>query len=150
MPIKQSIEKDLKTALLSGDKEKATVLRGLKSVILNAEISQNKRDTCLDDETITTLLSKEVKSRIESAELYSQGGSPDRAQKELAEKNIIESYLPAQLSDQELLNFIVEAVAQTQATSMADMGKVIGLVKSQVGGQADGSRIARLVKEQLS
>ena len=149
MPIKQSIEQDLKTALLSGDKETATILRGLKSVILNAEILHGKRDTGLSEEEVTAILAKEVKLRIESAQLYEQGGSPDRAQKELAEKATIEQYLPPQLSDEALLAVIQDAINETGATSMADMGKVIGAVKAKVKGQADGSRVAVMTKEQL-
>lgn len=149
MPIKQSIESDLKTALLSGEKDTATVLRGLKSTILNAEIAQGKRQEGLSDEEVTTLLAKEVKSRVESAQMYEQGGSPDRAAKEMSEKSLIERYLPSQLDDSELESVIQQAIQATNSTSMADMGKVIGTVKTQVKGQADGARIAGMVKRLL-
>ena len=147
--LKQRIEQDLKTALLAGDKFRATVLRGLKSVILYAEVERGIRDTGLDDESITTLLAKEAKKRQESAELYIKGGSQDRADAELREKAIIEGYLPKQLSDEDLSVIIDEVVASLDAKGPQAMGLVIGQVKEKVAGQADGARIATLVRQRL-
>lgn len=149
MTIKESIESDLKIALLAGEKDKITTLRGLKSVILYAEIANNVRDKGLDDEQVMQLLNKEVKKRLESAEMYIQGGSKERADKELAEKLIITNYLPAQMSDDELSVLVDQALIDTKATGMQDMGKVIALVKERSGGQADGGRIASVVKAHL-
>ncbi len=150
MSIKERIEQDLKSALLGGDKEKATLLRGLKSTILNAEIAGGERDTGLPDDRVIDLLKKEVKSRVESAELYVKGGSQDRADKELSEKSVIEEYLPEQMSDAELEKIVDEAIASTGASGAQAMGQVIGLVKQKTGGVADGARIAQLVKEKLA
>ncbi len=148
--LKQQIEQDLKQALLSGDKDRATTLRGLKSVILYAEVAQGIRDTGLPDDEVIALLSKEVKKRQESADLFAKGGAEDRAAKELAEKVIIEAYLPKQLSDDELAQIIDAAIAETGADGPQAMGKVIGLVKQKAAARADGSRIAATVKDKLA
>jgi uncharacterized protein len=148
--LKQRIDQDLKVALLGGNKVLATTLRGLKSVILYAEVAKGVRDEGLGDGEIITLLAKEAKKRQESADLYMQGGSPERARLELDEKVVIEQYLPSQLSDDDLAKIIDEVIAGTAATGPAAMGQVIGGVKQRVGAQADGARIAKMVKERLS
>lgn len=150
MDIKQQIEQDLKAAMLAKKSAKVTTLRGLKGTILNAEIATGKRDVGLSDEEIITLFQKEAKKRQESADLYTQGGNADRAQAELAEKVIIEAYLPAQLSDEELQSVVEQVVAELGASDMSAMGLVISAVKQRVAGAADGAAIARLVKERLS
>jgi len=147
--LKQRIDQDLKQALLGGDKVLATTLRGLKSVILYAEVAQNMRAEGLPDDQIITLLAKEAKKRQESADLYQQGGNAERATAELTEKAVIERYLPAQLSDQELSAIIDEIIAEVGATGPQAMGQVIAGVKQKSNGQADGSRIATMVKERL-
>lgn len=150
MSIKQQLDQDLKTALLAGDKQTATVLRGLKGAVLNVEIAQNSREQGLSDDEVIMVFSKEAKKRQESADLYAKANQRDRADAELAEKAIIEKYLPAQLSDEELIKIIDQAIADTSAEGMQAMGQVIGKVKAQTAGQADGGRIAQLVKEKLA
>jgi uncharacterized protein len=147
--LKQQLEQDLKTALLAGDKDKATVLRSLKSVILYAEVAQGSRKDGLSDEEIVSLFSKEVKKRQESSELYQKGGSAERAQSELAEKAIIEAYLPQQLSDHELDAIVTSVINDLQVSGPQAMGQVIAVIKQKVGAAADGSRIAKSVKERL-
>lgn len=148
--LKQQIEQDLKAALLAGEKDRATTLRGLKSVILYAEVAKGIRDTGLPDDEIIALFVREAKKRQESADLYTKGGAPERAAAELAEKEIIELYLPKQLPEDELIKIIDEAIAGVEATGSAAMGQVIGQVKQKTAGQADGARIAQLVKERLA
>lgn len=148
--LKQRLEQDLKAALLAGDKEQATTLRGLKSVILYAEVAKGVRDQGLGDDEIIALFAKEAKKRQESADLYKQGGSEDRAAAELAEKQIIENYLPKQLSEVEIRQLIEAAITEVNDSSMRAMGSIISLVKQKSGGAADGAVIARLVKERLS
>ncbi|HSX35595.1 MAG TPA: GatB/YqeY domain-containing protein [Patescibacteria group bacterium] len=148
--LKARIDQDLKQALLAGNKTLATTLRGLKSVILYAEVAEGKRDSGLPDDEIITLFAKEAKKRQESADLYVQGGSQDRADAELEEKKAIEAYLPQQLSDDELKKIVDEAVTAMGATTPAGMGQVIGKVKQQVGAAASGARIAAAVKERLA
>jgi uncharacterized protein len=147
--LKQQLEKDLKTALLAGDKDKATVLRSLKSVILYAEVAEGTREQGLSDEAIITLFAKEVKKRQESADLYRKGDNEQRAAAELSEKEIIETYLPQQLSEEELVHSIEAVIADLGASGPQAMGQVIGAVKQKVGARADGARIAQLVKERL-
>lgn len=147
--LKRRIEQDLKTALLAGDKQRATVLRGLKSAILYVEVAKGLREQGLPDEEIITLLYKEAKKRQESADLYAKGGSEDRQTTELAEKAIIEEYLPKQLDETEIAAVIDTVIADLGITSSQAMGQVIGAVKQRTAGATDGALIARLVKERL-
>ena len=150
MSLKQQIDSDLKQAMLAGDKTLTTTLRGLKSSILYAEVSAGKRDKGLADPEIMDILTKESKKRQESADLYKQGGNDESAAAELAEKEVIARYLPAQLTDDELQQMIDQAVTETGASGMQDMGKVIAVVKKTAGASADGARIAQLTKEKLA
>jgi uncharacterized protein YqeY len=149
MTLKQQIDQDLKTAMLAGEKDTATTLRGLKSAILYVEVAKGNRDEGLGDAEVVEVLGKEAKKRQESADLYTQGGNEEKAKAELAEKAIIEQYLPKQLTDDELNTIIEQTIAQTEASGMQAMGQVIGAVKAQTTGLADGGRIAAIVKEKL-
>lgn len=150
MSIKSDIDADLKAAMLAGDKTLATTLRGLKSVILYEEVAKGARENGIDDDAIIALFAKEAKKRQESADLYLKGGSNDKADAELQEKAVIQKYLPTQISDDELLSIVDEAITSAGATSIQQMGQVIGIVKAKAGPSADGARIAQLVKEKLS
>jgi uncharacterized protein YqeY len=151
VPLRQQLDDDVKAALLGGDSLRVETLRGLKSVILYADVAAKKRDDGgISDDEILGLFAKEVKKRQESADLYVQGGSQERADKELTEKTIIESYLPAQLSEAELGAIIDSVIAEQGAEGMQAMGRVIGAVKAKAGNTADGSMIAKLVKERLN
>ena len=147
--LEQRLEQDIKDALLSGDKTRATTLRGLKAVLLNVKVAAGKRDSGLTDDEVLPVLSKESKKRQESADLYKQGGDQARAEAELAEKTIIDNYLPAQLSEEELTKMVEEVIRQTGANGPAGMGQVIGQVKAKAGAAADGAVIARIAKEKL-
>ncbi len=147
--IKDRIAQDLKQALLEGDKFKVTVLRGLKSAIGYAEVAEGKRDTGLSDDQIIALLQKEAKKRQESADLYQKASDTERAEKELAEKAIVEVYLPAQLSESEVAAHVDAVISELNAQDSKAMGQVIGAVKAKTNGAADGALIARLVKERL-
>lgn len=149
MSVKQQIDIDLKTAMLAGDKVLVTTLRGLKAVILNAEVAEGSRGVGLADDKVVALFQKEAKKRQESADLYKQGGNQEKADAELIEKTVIEKYLPAQMSDEELATLVDEAIAELSARGGVQMGQVIGAVKAKTGARADGSVIARLVKERL-
>lgn len=146
--LKDQIQQDLKAALLAGDKAKAEVLRGLKSAILYEEVAKGLRETGLSDEAILGVLSREAKKRSESAELYQKANEAERADKELAEKSIIDNYLPQQLSDAELMQEI-EAVLNRLGEN-AQIGPVIAAVRATVGARADSARIARLVKDKIA
>ena len=146
----EQIERDLKVALLAGDKTKVETLRGLKSAILNETIAQGAKDSGLNEEQIQKVLARESKKRSEAAELYKKGGNDDRAEAELSEKAIIDNYLPEQMDEGQVAAAVDEEIAKMESPSMADMGKIIGAVRANLGAGADGSVIARLVKEKIN
>ena len=148
--IKDRLDQDIKTALLSGDKQRVLVLRGLKSSILYEEVAQKVREAGLSDDAIIALFQREAKKRQESADLYTQGNSPERVKAELEEKAIIQEYLPAQLDEAAIAQAIEEVITEVGSATPADMGKIIGGVKAKTAGAADGSVIARLVKERIA
>lgn len=147
MSIKKQLDQDVKQAMLAGDKTLTMTLRGLKSVVLYAEVATGKRDDGLADADIIDLFAKEAKKRQESADMYRQGGNEERVVAELEEKRVIENYLPKQLTDEEIQTIVNEVISTTED---AGIGQVIGAVKAKVGASADGARIARIVKERLN
>jgi len=149
MSIKNQIDKDLKQAMLAGEKTLVTTLRGVKSAILYAEVSDNARDSGLTDDKIITILQKEAKKRQESADLYGKGGNLEKQEAELAEKEIINQYLPEQLSEAEIVKLVDESINKV-GNDQQKMGQIIGMVKSESGGNADGALVAKIVKERLS
>ena len=150
MALEQTIDQDVKAALLGGDKVTAETLRGLKAALLSVKVEQGKRETGLSDDEVIAILSKEAKKRQESADLFTQGGNQEKAAAELTEKALIEKYLPAQLSEEEITRLIDEAITATGAIGPQGMGQVIGAVKAKAGASADGAVIARIAKERLS
>lgn len=147
--LEEQIEKDLKAALLGGDSLKVSTLRGLKATLLNVKVATGTRESGLADEEVLKQMGKQSKQRQESAEMYVSGGDQERADKELAEKAIIDAYLPAQLGEAEIATIIDEVIQQTGASGPQAMGQVIDQVKQKAGAAAEGSVIARLVKEKL-
>jgi uncharacterized protein YqeY len=148
--LKAQFDQDIKTALLSGDRFSASVLRDFKAAILNEEVAQKKREEGLSDAEIEKVLIREVKKRAESAAIYDGAERPELAQNERAESKVLEKYLPEQVSEADIKAAVDEAIVATGATSAAQMGQVIGAVKSQLGNTADGATIARLAKEALA
>ena len=149
MSLKAQLDNDLKAALLGGDRFRAEVLRGLKAVILNEEVAQNKRDEGLSDAAIEVLIVREVKKRADSATQYQAAGRPELVEAEQAESKVIEAYLPEQLSEADIQKVIDEVIAKTGASGPQAMGQTIGAVKAKLGTSADGGTIARLVKLSL-
>lgn len=147
--LKDTINADLKTAMIARDVVRTQTLQGLKAAILNEEVAQKLRDTGLADNQIEQIVAREVKKREEAAQLYEQGGNTESATKERAEKEILAIYLPKQLSEGELDALIDKVIETIQPNGMQDMGRVIGAVKGQVGNAGDGGLIAKLVKEKL-
>jgi uncharacterized protein YqeY len=144
--IEQRLDQDLKSAMLARESFTVTTLRGLKSTLLNVKVANGTRDQAMPDSEVIALFSKEAKKRQEAASMYMQGGSMERADAELAEKAIIEAYLPAQLSEREVAAIIEATIADEPA---AALGQVISIVRQKTNGAADGAVIARLVKEKL-
>ena len=146
--IETQLEQDIKTAMLAGDKDRVLTLKTVKSVLLSAKVAGGTRDSVLPDSEVIALLGREAKKRQESAELYKQGGNNAKAEAELSEKSIIETYLPAQLSEAEI-SAIIDSVMAVMGDN-ANIGPVIGQVKAKTNGAADGALIAKLVKEKLA
>ena len=147
--MQEKMERELKTALLAGDKLKTETLRGLKNALQYETIKLRAKDSKLGDEQIQQVLARESKKRAEAAELYKKGGNNERAEAELAEKAIIDSYLPEQVDEATITSAVSQEVAKIESPTMADMGKVIGAVRAKLGAGADGATIARLVKQVL-
>jgi uncharacterized protein len=149
MSLKQQIEADLKKAMLAKDKDELRALRGIKSLILLAETEKGGAEG-LSEETEVKLLTKAAKQRKDSAEMYIQQSRQDLADIELVELNVIERYLPKQLSDEELTSEIEKYIQQTGAQGPKDMGKVMGLATKELAGKAEGKRISETVKTLLN
>jgi uncharacterized protein YqeY len=148
--MQEDINRDLKAAMLSGDKDKVEVLKGLKSALQYEALNLKSEGRILSDEQTQKVLARESKKRQETAELYKNAGETERSDKELGEKQIIDVYLPKQLSEDEINKAVMEEIEKSGASSQTDMGRVIGTVRGRLGASADGSVIARLVKEKLS
>lgn len=148
--IKQTIEEDLKRAMLGGDKQLVSVLRTIKGVILDAEIAGGSRETGLPNDQVITLLQKESKKRGEAATLYDGAGDAARAANERYEQGVLAKYLPEQLGEDEIAQIVDGVLAEIGDVDMREMGKVIGAVKAKTGPNADGGVIAKIVKERLS
>ena len=149
MTTKDTINNDLKTAMLAGDKTKVTTLRGLKSAILYAEVAADKRDDGLEESAVIALLQKEAKKRQESIQLYRQGGNTQSADAEETELTLIKQYLPAELSEEEVVTLVQQQATALALDSPGQMGQLIAAVKQASGGSADGAMIAKIVKEFL-
>lgn len=140
------IQSDLKTAQLGREEVKVSTLRLLLSEIKNAEISKSG---ILSDEDIIPIIQKEVKKRKEAAAGFRTGAREESALKEESEAKVLENYLPAQMSSDELSKVVEETISETGASSVSDMGKVIGVVMGKVKGRADGGTVSALVKDKL-
>lgn len=149
MSLVERINADLKTAMLARDAFTTETLRGLKAAILNEEVAKGLRDTGLADAAVEQLIAREAKKRDEAANLFEQGGNQASADKERAEKKLLQAYLPEQLDEAAVQAVIDEVVAELKPEGPKDMGRMIGAVKARVGNAADGALVARLVKSSL-
>lgn len=150
MALKQRIKDDMKAALLGGNRFLGDTLRNLNGAILDEEVKQNKRDEGLEDSEIEKVIAREVKKRRESATIYRENDRIDLAEVEERETEILQAYLPEQMSEDELQKIIDTKIAELGVSDASGMGQVIGAVKSTVGNQADGATVARLVKQTLT
>ncbi len=148
MSLLNQIDQDIKKAMLAKEKDRLVALRAIKSALLLAKTEKGSSE--LSEEAETKLLQKLVKQRKESAEIYQQQGRNDLAGKELDEAKIIENYLPAQMSDEELTHSIKIIIDEVGASTMADMGKIMGIATKNLAGKAEGKAIADKVKSLLS
>ena len=149
MNLEQKVMADLKTAMLAKDEKTVRSLRAIKAAIILAKTSEGAGGE-ITEETEQKLLQKLVKQRNDSLEIFRQQKREDLAKKELEEIAVIEKFLPKQLSDAELKEKLTAIIAQTGASSPADMGKVMGVASKQLAGLAEGKAISTAVKELLA
>lgn len=144
--LKSQIEQEIKEALKAGEQEKLSVLRLLLAAIKNEEISRNRELTAEEE---IAVVSRQVKQRREAAEAYRKGNREDLAQKEEAEIEILNNYLPQQLPEEKVREIVREVIADLPETEKTNFGKVMGAVMARVKGQADGNTVSRIVRETL-
>lgn len=149
MSLKSTIQDDLHTAMRERDKVRAGTLRMALTAITTAEVAGTEVKELSDDEVLR-VLAKEAKKRKESATAFIDAGRSELAEREQAELVVLETYLPTQLGDDELAAIAVQAVADTGATGMAQMGQVMKAAQAAVAGRADGGRVAAAVKSALT
>lgn len=149
MKLFDTVSADIKTAMLARDKVRLEALRGIKKEFLEAVTAPGANGELADADALK-ILARMVKQRRESARIYTEQNRPDLAEGELAEVAVIESYLPAKLSDQELTDRLKDIIAQVGATSAADMGKVMGVATKALAGMADGKEISAKVRALLA
>jgi uncharacterized protein YqeY len=147
MALRQQIKDEIKEAMKAKDVFKRDTLRLLDSALKQIEVDERRE---LSDEDVLQIIKKQVKQRQEAASQYKDAGREDLYEKEVAEQTLFESYLPAQLSDEELKSNVHAIIEQVGASSMKDMGKVMGTATKTLGDVADGKRINLVVKELLS
>lgn len=139
----------IKVAMKAKDAQSLEALRSVKSAILLAQTETGAKVGLTEEEEIK-LLQKQVKQRRDSAAIYQEQGRTDLAEPELAQAEVIEQFLPKQLGKEEVAKIVDEVIAETGASSMADMGKVMGAANAKLAGKSDGKTISTVVKERLS
>jgi len=147
MSLKDQITEDMKSAMKAGDKDRLKTVRLILAAIKQIEVDTRE---ALDNAAILTVLSKMVKQRHDSIEQFDKGGRKDLSAIEQAEIVVLENYLPEQLSAEELAAMVDEVITATNATSMRDMGEVMGLIKAKAAGRADMGAVSATVKERLN
>lgn len=148
MALEQQIQKDIMEAMKAHNTVRTNAVRAIKSEILLAKTSGAGAE--ITDGDVIKLIQKLIKQRKESAAMYAQGGRQDLADNELAEAAEMEGYLPKQLSEAEVEEIVKGIISETGASSMADMGKVMGLATKKLAGQADGRTVSTIVKKLLA
>ena len=142
MAVQEQVKSDLASAMKAGERERVGALR-----LVLSELQKAAKEGDGDE---VAVLRRERKRRLDAAEQYRDGGRTDLAEQEEGEARLIEGYLPAELSDQELERLVTEAVAEAGASAPGDMGKVMSIVMPKVGGRADGKRVSQRVREALT
>ena len=148
MSLSTQIMDEMKTAMRAKDTVALEALRAIKSEILLAQTATGSKEEITEADEIK-ILQKLVKMRKDSASIFTEQNRPDLAEPELAQITIIEKFLPAQLSEAEVESIIAKIIAETGASGIASMGKVMGLASAQIGGQAEGKTISGIVKKLL-
>ena len=149
MSLKEKIQEEMKTAMRSKDKTALAALRAIKSAILLAETAEGRSPGPLTDDEGMKLLIKQAKQRRDSAAQYRDNGREDLAETEEAELEVVERFLPKQLSTEEIEAEVKAIIAETGASTMKDMGRVMGVASKKLAGRADGKAISGIVKQLL-
>ena len=148
--IKDTINSELKNSMLSSNKDKTSTLRLILAAIKDREIAAREKKEDIDDAIVMDVLSKMVKQRLESADIYKKNNRLELAGKEEYEIEVIREFLPKQLTEQEIKEIIVKVIEETNSSSIRDMGKIMGVLKSKYAGQLDFALAGKLLKEHLS
>lgn len=149
MALFEQISKDIIAAMKAKDKERLETLRNIKKVFLEAKTAPGANDT-LDDAAALKILQKLAKQGHDSADLYISQNRQDLADQELVQVKVIEEYLPKQMNPEEIAAAVKEIISSTGASSMKDMGKVMGLASKQLAGKVDGKTVSDIVKKLLA
>jgi len=147
---KQKLQEELKQSMLAKNELKTSVLRMLLSAINYYEIQKGGAGYQASEEDVLSVIQKEAKQRRDSIEQFKNAGRQELADKEQKELEMLEVYLPEQMGEEEIKKLVKEAIAQTGAASIQDMGKVMGYLSPKIKGKADGSFVSKLVRESLS
>ena len=149
MELEKLINEDIKQAMINKDKDKLEALRSIKAAMLLEKTGKDVTGGIIPESVELKMLQRLVKQRRESAEIYKAQGRPDLAEPEIFQAAIIEKYLPEQMTDEEVIAVVKQVIADTDATGIKDMGKVMGLASKQIAGKADNKMIAEIVKRLL-
>jgi len=149
MSLQEQIDQDIKEAMKARQAERLGVLRMLKSAVKNVAIEKGGASAVLDDPEVSAVIRKQVKQRMDSIEGFEKGGRPELAAKERAEIEVLSTYLPKALSEEELSALVKEAVAEAGATSKAQMGAVMKIATAKAAGRVDGKSLSQEVQRQL-
>lgn len=146
----ETVMEDLKSAMKAKDTVALTTLRALKTALTNTAIESGHKDNVVTDADALAIVRKQIKQRHDSIEQFEAANRPELAETEKAEIVVLEKYLPAAMSAEEISAIVADAVAETGATTRADMGKVMGIVQAKIAGRADGKTISQEVMKHLS
>ncbi len=146
---KQDLQGQLKQSMLAKDATKTSVLRMLISAITYYEIQKGGAGYVATEEDVLSVVQKEAKQRKDSIEEYTKAGRQDLVDKEQSELNLLRTYLPAQMSEDEIKKLVEQAISQTDTTNIQDLGKVMGVLIPQTKGKADGAVVSKIVREKL-
>lgn len=150
MALKEKIIDDLKAAMKSGDSFRRDTLRMLDAMIKNTEIEKRKKEEGLNDTEVQEVISRAIKQRKDAAAQYESGGRPELAEKEKKEMDILLTYMPKQMSEEEIKSTVQKIIKDLGATDKNQMGKVMGTAMGQLKGKADGQTVKKIVEKILN
>ena len=150
MSLKETIQADIKKAMIEKNALRVSVLRMVMAAVLNKEKEKRAKTEELTDDNVLEIISSEAKKRKDSIEQYEKGGRQDLAEKEKEELEILSAYLPEQMSEEEVRNAVKEKISRLDASGPQDMGKVMGALMAELKNKADGAVVKKIVEEELN